>query len=135
MIFAHTQDSHSALGGAHCADRLAAPTMSRIIAAKREGSTSVSSAEPVEPEFPPLVAELQAALAAQQIEASAEQVELLDRLSAPSLVVERADESHAAYDDSKNSSAAMSSTATNLANCWSKANAYWMSAPAVACPA
>jgi len=53
--------------------------MSRIIVAKREGSTSVSTAEPVEPDFPPLVAELQAALAAQQIEASAEQVELLDR--------------------------------------------------------
>jgi 16S rRNA (guanine527-N7)-methyltransferase len=50
--------------------------MSRIIAAKREGSTSVSSAEP---DFPPMTDDLQAALAAQQIAATPEQVELLDR--------------------------------------------------------
>ena len=51
-------------------------TMSRIIVTTREGSTAVSTAEP---EFPPQVAELQAALAEHQIPAMPDQVELLDR--------------------------------------------------------
>src|SRR3954453_22732467 len=66
---------------AHCAAWHAAPTMSRIIAAMRRGSTVVDSAEPEvpEPEFPPMTDELTAALAANQITATQEQVELLDR--------------------------------------------------------
>jgi 16S rRNA (guanine527-N7)-methyltransferase len=50
--------------------------MFRIIVTSREGSTAVSTAEP---EFPPLLAELQTALAEQQIPATPEQVALLDQ--------------------------------------------------------
>jgi 16S rRNA (guanine527-N7)-methyltransferase len=50
--------------------------MSRIITVNCEGSTSVSNAET---DFPPMTAELQAALAAQQIATTPEQVETLDR--------------------------------------------------------
>jgi 16S rRNA (guanine527-N7)-methyltransferase len=50
--------------------------MSRIIAAINLGSTTLSTDAP---KFPPLVDELAAALTAQQIDASPEQVELLDR--------------------------------------------------------
>src|SRR6185503_20691471 len=67
---------------AHCVARLAAPTMSRIIAAERVGSTSVSNAKsdfPPLSDLPPLADELQQALDAQQIAATAEQVDLLDR--------------------------------------------------------
>jgi 16S rRNA (guanine527-N7)-methyltransferase len=55
--------------------------MSRIIAAMRRGSTVVDSAEPEvpEPDFPPMTEELATALAATQITATPEQVELLDR--------------------------------------------------------
>jgi 16S rRNA (guanine527-N7)-methyltransferase len=50
--------------------------MFRIIAAHHVGSTSVTDSEP---DFPPQITELTAALAAAQIEVSPEQVELLDR--------------------------------------------------------
>ncbi len=55
--------------------------MSRIIATMPARSTIVDSAESEvpEPEFPPMVEKLGAALAAHQIAATAEQVELLDR--------------------------------------------------------
>src|SRR5215208_6089512 len=51
-------------------------TMSRIIVTSREGSTAVSTAEP---EFPPLIAELQTALVEQRIPTTPEQVEVLDQ--------------------------------------------------------
>lgn len=59
-----------------CAAGPAALTMSRIITAHPSGSTVVASADA---QFPPLVDELSAALAAYGVPASLPQVELLDR--------------------------------------------------------
>ncbi|MCC7474387.1 MAG: class I SAM-dependent methyltransferase, partial [Pirellulales bacterium] len=50
--------------------------MSRIIAQRRRGSTTVDHADI---DFPPLIADLQTALASQAIAANDRQVELLDR--------------------------------------------------------
>ena len=104
----------------------------RIIVPTHAGSTALDSPDIT---FEPQTAALGEMLAAEGIAVTPEQVEQLDRLPPAALVVERADEPHAAHDAGKIRDPRRRRQHCNLRSCLERASACSMSAPAAACRA